>query len=56
MWQERLAENQEEHNSSEADQLSQDWVLDNFRLRDNLIIKVNPEVGEELIRVLQRKG
>ena len=56
MWQERLAENQEEHNSSEVDQLSQDWVLDNFHLRDNPIIKVDPEVGEEVIRVPQRKG
>ena len=56
MWQERLAENQKENNRPETDQLSRDWVLDNFCLRDNPIIKANPEVGEELIRVLQQKG
>ena len=31
-------------------------MLDNFRLKDNPIIKANPEVGEELIRTLQKKG
>ena len=31
-------------------------MLDNFRLRDNPIIKANPEVGEELIQTLQKKG
>ena len=56
MWQERLAENQKENNSPEAEQLSKDWVLDNFRLKENPIIKANPEVGEELIQVLQQKG
>ena len=49
-------ENQKENNSPEAEQLSRDWVLDNFCLRDNPIIKANPEVGEELIWVLQWKG
>ena len=49
LQQERLAKNQEENNSSEKDQLSRDWVLDNFCFRDNPIIKENLEVGEELI-------
>ena len=31
-------------------------MLDNFHARDNLIIKANQEVGEELLQVLQRKG
>ena len=30
--------------------------MDNFRLRDNLIIKANPEVREEIIQTLQKKG
>ena len=37
-------------------ELSREWVIENFRLQDNPIIKNNPEVGEELIRVLQKKG
>ena len=48
-----LAENQKKDENTEGEQLSRDWVLDNFRLRDNSIIKANPEVGEELIKVLQ---
>ena len=31
-------------------------MIKNFRLQDNPIIKNNPKVGEELIRVLQKKG
>ena len=38
----------------EEEELSREWVLDNFRLRDNPIIKANPEVGDELIRTLQK--
>ena len=38
------------------EELSREWVIENFRLQDNPIIKNNPEVGEELIRVLQKKG
>ena len=30
--------------------------MDNFRLRDNPIIKANPEVREEMIQTLQKKG
>ena len=56
MRQERHAENQEKEENLEGEKLSRDWVLDNFRLRDNPIIKANPEVGEELIRTLQKKG
>ena len=56
MQQEKHAENQKENNSSEEDQLSRDWVLDNFRLRDNPIIKENPEVRDELIQILQWNG
>ena len=44
-----------EENTKE-EELSREWVLDNFRLRDNPIIKANPEVGEELIQTLQKKG
>ena len=36
--------------------LSRDWVLDKFQLQDNPIIKDNPEVGEQLMEILQRKG
>ena len=38
------------------EELSREWVIENFWLQDNPIIKNNPEVGEELIRVLQKKG
>ena len=31
-------------------------MLDNFWLKDNPIIKAKPEVGEELIPTLQKKG
>ena len=48
--------NQKEDQSPEAEQLSRDWVLDNICLRDNPIIKTNPEVGEELVQILQKKG
>ena len=66
MRQEGTAEKEAEKHSrkrgSDADaeddkeELSRDWVIENFRLQDNPIIKNNPEVGEDLIRVLQKKG
>ena len=56
MRQDRLTENQKKGENPEKEQLSRDWVLDNFHLRDNPIIKANPEVGEELIQILQKKG
>ena len=56
MQQERHVENQKKEESPEREQLSRDWVLDNFCLRDNPIIKANPEVGEKLIQTLQKKG
>ena len=40
----------------DKEELSREWVIENFRLQDNPIIKNNPEVGEDLIRVLQKKG
>ena len=30
--------------------------MDNFQLRDNPIIKANPEVREKIIQTLQKKG
>ena len=54
MRQNKQARKQKEKKSSE--QLARDWMLDHFRLRDNPIMKENPEVREELIQVLQRKG
>ena len=42
--------------NTEEEELSREWMLDNFRLTDNPIIMSNPEVGEELIRTLQKKG
>ena len=56
MRQERLAKSLKENNSPKGEQLPQDLVLDNLRLRDNQIIKANLEVGMELIQVLQQKG
>ena len=56
MRQEKCPKNPKENNSSKEDQLSRDWVLDNFRLRDNPIMKENSEDGKELIQVLQGKG
>ena len=56
MWQERHVENQKKEENPKGEKLSRDWVLDNFRLTDNPIIKANPEVGEELIQTLQKKG
>ena len=41
---------------NDKEELSREWVIENFRLQDNPIIKNNPQVGEELIRVLQKKG
>ena len=49
-------ENQKKEENPEGEKLSRDWVLDNFHLRDNPIVKANPEVGEELIGTLQKKG
>ena len=56
MRQERIVENQEAEENTKEEELLREWVLDNFRPRDNPIIKANPEVGEELIRTLQKKG
>ena len=52
MRQEKRPRNWKENKSSEEEQLSRDWVLDNFGLKDNPIMKENPEIGEELIQVL----
>ena len=49
-------ENKKKDENPEMEQLSRDWVLDNFCLRDNPIIRANPEVEEELIQILQKKG
>ena len=54
MRQNKQAKKQKEKKSSE--QLARDWMLDHFRLRDNPIMKENPEIGEELIQVLQQNG
>ena len=54
--QEGIAEKQGLDTNVEEEELSRDWVIENFRLQDNPIIRNNPEVGEELIRVLQTKG
>ena len=32
--------------------LLKNWALDNFQLRDNPIIKDNPELGEQLMEVI----
>ena len=42
--------------NTEEEELSRDWVIENFRLQDNPIIRNNPKVSKELIRVLQKKG
>ena len=52
MQKERLMENQEAEENHGGEELSRDWVMDNFRLRDNSIIKANLEVGKKLIRTL----
>ena len=49
MPQERIVENQGPEDNTGEEELSRDWVIENFRLKDNPIIKANPEVGEELI-------
>ena len=54
MQQERIAENQGAEENTAEEEPSREWVLDNFRLRDNPIIKANPEVREELIRTLHK--
>ena len=54
MRQNMQAKKQKEKKSSE--QLARDWMLDHFRLRDNPIMKENPEIGEELILVLKQNG
>ena len=65
MHQEGLLEQEAEKNSrrgskvdadNDKEELSREWVIENFRLQDNPIIKNNPQVGKELIRVLQKKG
>ena len=54
--QEGIAEKESTRTGDDKEELSRDWVIENFRLQDNPIIKDNPEVGEDLIRVLQKKG
>ena len=56
MWQEGIVEKESMHTGDDKEELSRDWVIENFRLQDNPIIRNNPEVGEDLIRVLQKKG
>ena len=56
MHQEGIAEKEGLHTNADKEELSRDWVIENFQLQDNPIIKNNPEVGEDLIRVLQKKG
>ena len=56
MRQEGIAEKEIMHTGDDKEELSRDWVIENFRLQDNPIIRNNPEVGEDLIRVLQKKG
>ena len=53
---ERRKAGKEQADQGSEEKLSKDWVLDNFRLRDNPIIKDNPEVGEQLMEILQQKG
>ena len=53
---ERRKARKEQADRGSEKKLSRDWVLDNFPLRDNPIIKDNPEVGEQLMEILQRKG
>ena len=47
--QEGIAEKQGLDTNIEEEDLSRDWVIENFQLQDNPIIRNNPEVGEELI-------
>ena len=56
MRKERITENLEQEENTKEDKLSREWVMENFRLKDNPIIKANPEVGEELIKILGKKG
>ena len=56
MRQERIAENLEQEENTKEDELSWEWVMENFQLKDNPIIKASPEVGEELIHILRKKG
>ena len=42
--------------STEEEELSREWVLDNFQLKDNPLIMANPEVGEEFICIFWKKG
>ena len=51
-----MAEKEGTRTGGDKEGLSRDWVIDNFRLQDNPITKDNPEVGEDLIQVLQKKG
>ena len=50
------SENGDVDSEGKPEELPREWVIENFRLQDNPIIKNNPEVGKELIRVLQMKG
>ena len=53
---ERRKARKEQADQGSEKKLSKDWVLDNIRLQDNPIIKDNPDVGEQLMEVFQRKG
>ena len=54
--QEGIVEKESTRTSNDKEELSRDWVIENFGLQNNPIIRNNPEVGEDLIRVLQKKG
>ena len=56
MRQEGIAEKESMPTGGDKEELSRDWVIENFRLQDNPIIRNNPEVGKDLIRVLEKKG
>ena len=47
--QEGIAEKESMNTCDDNEELSRDWVIENFWLQDNPIIRNNPEVGEDLI-------
>ena len=64
MCQEGIAEKEIEKDSEprgadtneDKEELSREWVMENFRLQNKPILRNNPKVREDLIRVLQKKG
>ena len=56
MRQEGVAEQQGLDTDVDEEELSRDWVIENFGLQDYPIIRTSPKVGKELIQVLQKKG